>query len=194
MSSKIDIINIAFIELGRAPITDISSSADPIVVSSSKLYDFMVPSILTRHDWNFSISSFNLNIVNVSPSILDWEYEAQLPVDYLKLMRLYPNQNYAIYKDKLYLNQRNTQIIYTSQVSESLFPPFFADYLSVELSSRLAMPITQTPEISQFWEEKARKARLIALAVDSNMVPNIPIQKDDLLSAHYGYPWSRTYR
>lgn len=194
MTSKIDIISAAFILLGRAPITDISSSADPIVVGASKLYDIMVPSILTRHDWNFSIASFNLNIVNVTPDVLDWTYEAQLPVDYLKLMRLYPNQNYAIYKDKVYLNQNNTQIIYTSEISESLFPPFFTDYLVFELASRIAMPISQTPEIAQFWFEEAKNARVKALSIDSNMVPNIPIQKDALLAAHYGYPWSRTYR
>jgi len=185
MASKVQIISDAFVNLGKqtvsAPLVD-----NPIYAAASSIYDRLLPDILTMHPWRFAMKSFNLNRINEESLIARWPDIFQLPADLLLIYRTVPVLNYEVFGDRIYTNSTSLTLEYIFQASESGFPSYFTQLMVLQLTSRIAMTVTQLPELLQIWKQEAERQLIVARSIDSSIMPNPTIVRDPLVQAHFG--------
>lgn len=196
MTSVIRIINNSFINLGKSPVIDAGSpNINPQYAAAVDIYDELIQSILTQYPWRFAIKTFELNILVDPPPVERWTKQAQIPGDLLIIYRTEPIINYEIARDKIYLlNEQNVKIDYIFRPLESEFPPYFTDAMILQLTSRIAMSVTQQATIAEFWNEKAEKQLVIAKHLDATIQPQPTPIRDSLWASHFGSPRSAISR
>ena len=185
MASKVQIISDAFVNLGKQPVNS-PLTDNPIYIAASGIYDRILPVVIVKHPWRFSIKTFELATLTDEIPFDRWSYVYQLPGEMLLLIRTDPLINFEIYGDKLYANVNELKIEYQYKASESEFPAHFADLMTLELTARIAMTVTQLGDLAQMWRTEAQKALMLARAIDSSMMPNQAVVRDRLISAHTG--------
>jgi len=102
--TKVQVVSMAIQMLGQRGITLINNQSD-IVNSASFAFDMLLPTIIQRGAWRFATKLDYLWISSNNPILTYWTYIFDLPADYLKMIRLYP-QSYAweVYGNQIYSN------------------------------------------------------------------------------------------
>ncbi len=188
MTSVIRIINNSFINLGKPPVIDAGSpDTNPQFSAAVDIYDELLEAILTQYPWRFAMKTFELNILVEPPPVDRWTKQAQIPADLLLIYRTEPIINYEVFRDKIYLlDVEDVKLDYIFRPLESEFPPYFSDAMILQLTSRIAMNVTQQPSVAEFWGVKAERILTIAKHLDSTIQPQPTPIRDALVSAHYG--------
>jgi len=185
MTSKVQIISDAFVNLGKQPVN--SPLTDNLsYVAAAGIYDRILPIVLMKHPWRFSLKTFELATLTDTIPFDRWSYVYQLPADLLLIYRTDPLINYEIYGEKLYANVNELTLEYQYEPSESLFPYHFSELMTLELTARIAMMVTQLADLAKMWKQEAEKSLLLARALDSGMMPTQPVVRDSLVRAHSG--------
>lgn len=187
MTSKVQIISNAFINLGKGPITDLSTG-NSIKSATIQVYDQLYLSVLQRRPWSFALTTQSLVQVASPDAIPGYTYAFQLPTDPLCIFiwGAYPyGTDFIRVGDYLYTNSSTLQILYTTNVDESLWDPAFVTYFIDALTSKIAYLITQETTISEEWNKKAEISRAYASSSDSRMQPNLPILDNKIYNAHF---------
>ena len=173
IASAIKINSNALILLGHTPIASFSDAGSGALVASN-LYETSLRALLSSHRWRFATKKVQLARLTASP-INDYNYQFQLPTDFIMLIKVQDQSNYEIYGDKLYSNSITAYIDYIYRVDESLFPPWFTKALEFFLAAQYAVPVTgnstRMQEYNAMYEMQMRRARNI----DSAERPNIGI-------------------
>lgn len=139
--TKVQTISNAVTLLGNKPILSLDGQGD-LVAAAEQAYDFLANQAMSTGFWRFCTKIAQLPLVNETPIVTQWRYIYQLPGDYLKMVRQYP-QNYAyeIYEGgKMYSNLVGPIYIeYVHAVEPTAFPDYFSTYLIYEIALYLAL-------------------------------------------------------
>jgi len=186
MATKVSIISQAFVLLGSNPVNDIQSG-NPIYTAVAVMYDNIYPKLLAEHPWGFAKKLFPLNLVNDIPPIeTNWTKIFQLPADLVRIWRLYPNCDYAIFGDKIYTNVTSLTLEYIYQVNESAFPFYFEWLMVLTLAANCALVVTQNATIKAAYDKDSAMQNGVAKFLDSQNAPASPPQRDALYRSHFG--------
>lgn len=103
--TKLQVVSMSLQKLGQKPISALNNSSD-IEISASAAFDFLLPAIIQRNSWRFAVKQDYLWISNDNPISSYWTYIFDLPSDYLKMIRLYPQSySWEVYEEsKIYAN------------------------------------------------------------------------------------------
>lgn len=183
-TSKVKILSAAFILLGKDAINDIVST-DKIVIAASQVYDYLKPDLLTAFPWRFAMLTRELNKLSTTPPVTRFANAFQLPPDMLLAYRPEDLINYEIYEDMLYTNNSQVKLDYIHPATENEFPPYFVRAINHTLAAEIAMTVTQTITIAEYWEKISERSLIRAKARDSQQMPNPFVRRDPLITARF---------
>jgi len=167
--SAIEICSRALILLGHSPIASFDEPGAGAQVSSA-FYESSLNSLINSHRWNFTKKKAELNRLVATP-LNDWDYQYQLPTDYINMIKTADDSDYDIQQDKLLSNQTSLEIDYIFRPEETQFPPLFTETLEFYLAAKFAIPVTDSKTFAEvyigFYNQQVKKAK----AVDSQSVP-----------------------
>jgi len=189
MSSKVSIINAAFLLLGHRAVNNLGDDSGEDVKKAVALYDIYYPSLLTYYPWRFALKQFPLVAPSSFDTIVGYQYAYYIPNDYLSIFEIQPLGNYKIYGSLIYtnLNDPNLKLFYTHKVSEENLPDYYVQFLVEKFAELFAMPITQQPELAQMWGQSAERQLNRATALDSQSQTSDSFKDNPLGRAKYSY-------
>ena len=183
MVAQIDIVNSALAELGESALSSMSEDSEGAIVAGT-IYDQVYHDLLSKAPWRFASKKATLSLL-VSEPLNEWESEYQLPADCLRVIRVYPDQDYDIYGDKLYAKSGELDIDYVYKVSETYLPAYFVRLLVLELAVRMAMSITANASLKAGLNQEKQFQFAAALSADAMQQPNRRIISRPFLDVRY---------
>jgi hypothetical protein len=152
--SRVSICNSALLKLGAERITALDGSSKEARICEEQ-YEKMRDLVLQDHPWNFALVRVELASTSNTP-VFEWDYEFQLPVDCLRVIRMQERDyEFVVEGKKLLTNYDTCKILYISKVEyEANFTAYFAEALAMRLASDLAYNLIQNPGLAgQFLNE-----------------------------------------
>jgi len=191
--TKTQIISNALMQLGHKPISSLTGG-DSLVVAADQIYDMKITSCLSRSNWRFATQIQQLSILAEAPPP-QWKTAYLLPAGYLKTIRLWPNiYAWEIYSDQKLYSQYDGELSmeYIFLPDVSLFPSYFADYFTYEISTALALSNAQKTEYYPLLNEQRIQQQGLAMAIDAQNRPNfhqvdIPVLNRRNISGYEGF-------
>lgn len=134
MSSKTSIVNRALINLGQAPITDITQ-AGPTANAMNQIYDPIRKGLLRAHPWNFAMGMNQPNADADAP-LFKFGYSYQVPNDLLRIWTIScPDFKWKRFGNKIYTDDSSLNLIYIKNITNTeLFDSVFEDCLALKLA------------------------------------------------------------
>jgi hypothetical protein len=179
MASDIEIASNALVRIGVPPISSFSEGG-AAGIAAGNLYEPTTRMLLTESRWRFAAAKRKLARLTATP-LNEWEYAFQLPSDLLLMYRVYPNQDYEIYEDKIYSNASEVEVDYLFRPNESLFPAYFQVALEYKLASEFALIVTSNRSLAETYEFKYSEAMKKARYADSQSRPSDAIEVLDYI-------------
>jgi len=172
----VGICNLALTMLSTSRIASLTEDTEN-ARKCNAVYDLTRDSLLTDSYWNFALAESTLALVDDTPTIEDWAYIFQLPVNCLLVVHNDGDYPYAILGRKLYSNNSTCKIRYIKQVTDaSSFSKGFMRAFAARLAADLCYGITQNASLTQGMEAKAVQAMKEAKWTDSQEgIGNVPI-------------------
>ncbi len=174
--TETEIISLSLMLLGHKPIISLDNP-DDMTIAAQQALRILLPSILSRGNWRFSIT---INQLSLSPIIPDpntgWQNVYYLPSGWLKTIRVIPN-NYVweIYNNELiYCNWGTQSPVYMEYAYVppiNMLPASFINYLIYEIALFPALTNAQKPEYFQVLESERNYQMAIAAAADAQNRP-----------------------
>jgi|TARA_Y100000310_G_scaffold327163_1_gene393102 hypothetical protein len=143
MASKLSMISGAAVRLGAEPVISLDEGSKA-ATTGGNLYDSTVESLLAMHRWRFATGKKALSLLSDTP-LNEWLYAWQLPTNpkVMTIIRVYPQQIYERFEDKLYTNQANAcEIDYVYKPSEDNWTTSFVEMVEVKLAMEMAVSVT----------------------------------------------------
>jgi hypothetical protein len=164
----------------------ISSFDDPGAGAAvaKALYEPLLISLLTNTYWRFAMKKQSLNRLSQTP-LNEFKYAFQIPVDSLKIQRVYPRINYQVYRDLIYTDASSLEIDYAFRSDTTLFPSYFVLALTYKLASEFALSVTDDAGKNQLYEQKFRLALGEAYTADAQQHPQTPIVDSPFTDVRY---------
>jgi len=172
MATKVEICNLALLNIGVKPITAITEASE----AARRLTIIYVPSrdeVLRGHDWKFATRIEALTEL-ADQEVLGWDYVYQVPTNCLFMRHVYDESTQAEKDEQdfqeVYLPAPvNAKVIasnledaygeYTYKITdESLFDASFVNAFSHYLAAQLAIPLTGDKALAEQQERKYRLA------------------------------------
>ena len=167
MTSKLEIISDALLELGDSPITSLSATgAGP--TAAKQRYDSVLHDALSKAMWTFAKSTASLSKLVAEP---DTGFQAAylMPSDYVRAIRVIPAIRYELYQNELHCDQVNGMtLVYTAITGEGLFTPSFRQYFMLLLASAIAIPTTQNASLATEIAVRAERKLVEASRIDAS--------------------------
>jgi hypothetical protein len=140
MASKIEIMNLALLQLGDEII--MSLDEDTKAARTMKvLWDATLREVLEDHTWGFARKRASLGLLGSAPTY-QWDYAYKLPSDYIRMVTMgeYTDEYlWSIEGEKLVTNELGANILYISYISDTTkFSPKFVSALACLLAARAA--------------------------------------------------------
>lgn len=182
--TKIEIISNASILLGNKEITDLSSSGD-FGVAAESAYDLLLDAEIGSNRWRFAAKIEELSFIGaLSPDFNQWNYEYQLPADYLSMQRVYPNINYEIFGDRLYSPSSGTlqAEYFSSSPPVTKWTAPFKTYFTYLLAEHLAISTTENAAVIRTISQGVSKWAAYALHSSSSSRPNRIMQSQPYIT------------
>jgi len=173
MASDIDIASNALQMIGAKPISDFDAPGGDAAVAKA-LFEPMTLALLTDGYWGFATKKQSLNRLSQEP-LNEFDFVFQIPIDSLKVKRVYPRINYNIYRDLIYTNASEIDIDYIFRPETTLFPQYFVLALTYLLASEFALSVTDNENKNVIYARKHETALGKAYAADSMQHPQTPI-------------------
>jgi hypothetical protein len=171
--TKTLIVSNAIAQLGHAPIQTLDNG-DDMVVAAEQAYDMLLPAVLAENNWRFATQIQQLSLTVDTPVVNNWQYIYNLPADFLKTIRVYPQEyDWKIYENrKLYANYAGPFYMeYVFQPDTSRLPNSFVRYFCLEIASYIALSNAQRPDYAAVIDRKKTIALANAAAVDAQNNP-----------------------
>jgi hypothetical protein len=169
---KIKLINLALGLIGSPPITqelDLGTTNSAIVNAA---FDYEFNDAMTKDQWRFTAVQAQLSRVNETPIIPDYLYTFLLPPNILKIIRVYPINDYSIYGSKLVSNLKNLWIEYQENKLIEQTPDYFRNYLVMCLAKHFSFAIAKNDKYVQTFTREKEVARAEAIYCDAQNYPN----------------------
>jgi hypothetical protein len=164
--TQISICNSALIKIGCDRISSIGENKKSAILLNA-LWDQVRDSILRAHPWNFAIKRVALTPNGNTPAY-DYDYEYDLPNDYLRLLD--PDLNdidFVVEDSKMLTNEStiNMRYIYRNE-DESSWDACFAECFAWRLAKEIAYAMTQSAALVELCEKSYAKALAEARSMD----------------------------
>lgn len=115
-TDPVEVVNEALGQLGKADITNLDDTADPVAVKAKRYFLSVLRSMLADHDWNFARARRTLAQNAVAP-ISEYTYAYALPDDCLFVRQMngtdHPSSQWKIEGRDLLTNDSTVIIKYT---------------------------------------------------------------------------------
>jgi hypothetical protein len=196
VATDVDIFNLALDGLGQTVTISAIGEQTKFGRLAARHYAQTRDELLAAHPWPFARKAAALALTNDTP-LLGWGFQYAYPTDCLRAWRVCDADGvraawskWSIYPDPLdfrvgptavpfevvnggqqtclVTDQEGAYLFYTARVDESRFPPLFVRALATLIASRIAMPVTVTPQIKQMVENEAAVAFALATAEGLN--------------------------
>lgn len=181
MASKVQICNMALVQLGQATITALTDNTAN-AKRCNELYDLVRKIVLEAHPWNGCVKMVALSQVVETP-VYKWTYVHQLPTNCIRVLetdqdvnnkREWEQMGNKIYSD---FGDLNIKYIYDNE-DTTLFSPALVVALSARLEAELAYPCTGSTTLAQAKLEIYENIKLPeAKALDAQV--GRPVEADD---------------
>ena len=146
--TKLDIFNSALEKVGSRPLSSPDEKIKPAVLCN-RFYPLALEELLRNYPFNCATKRIVLSPLAEKP-VFEWEYQYILPTDYVASIKIYGNERFVIENGLLLSNQNPVQLKYTSLISTTAdMDANFADCLVIFLTSKLAFPLTNDPQLAQ---------------------------------------------
>ncbi len=136
--TKIDLCSKALHKIGANEIVSFDEgSVEAEFVSG--IYDVVKSKILSSFPWSFAKKIKKLNEIEQEDLNSNFSHVFKLPLDFLRIVSVFPNSSYDIMGDKLFTNSSQVEISYIYDVDESLFSPVFVSAFIYSLAAELSI-------------------------------------------------------
>lgn len=161
MSSKIDICNMALVEIGAEAIASFNEDSEA-ARQCKRLYDQTRLVMLDEHKWNFAQRKVYLASVAVPSGYSQYSYAYSYPADALLVHKIYDrtdaeaefeidmSKEGTVRTQLIFTDQEAAIAIYTADVEDTaLFGPTFVETLKYYLASKLAYSLGKNFRMQQ---------------------------------------------
>lgn len=183
MAAQIDIVNSALAELGEQALSSMSEDSEPAIVAN-QVYEQVYWDLLSKAPWRFATKKATLSLLVTDP-LNEWASQFQMPSDCLRVIRVFPDQDYDIYQDKIYAKSDQLDIDYVYKVDETYLPAYFVRLLVLELAVRTCMAITGNANLKASLNQEKQFQFAAALSADAMQQPNRRIISRPFLDVRY---------
>lgn len=184
--TKVQIISAALQVLGKKAINSLGQ--DDFTNSAETAFDFLLPAEMESSSWRFATKIIQLpQVVITLPIEVQWRYVYQLPGDYLRLTRLYPQTwAFEIYGNQVYTTiNGNLLLEYVALPDIGSLPASFVKYFIYAIAAWLAASNAQNPALTSYIEGKAQEYKMQAMAIDAQNRPQTPIQNHPMIDNRF---------
>lgn len=186
-TTQIEIISNVSILLGNREITDLST-AGAFGVAAESAYDLLLDAEIGTNRWRFAAKTEELSLIGaLSPDFAEWNYEYQLPADYLSMQRLFPNIPYEIFGDRVYTGSSTSVSAeyYSSSPAVTLWSAPFKAYFTYLLASHLAVSTTENDRVIAKINDGLTRWSAFALFSSSTSRPNRPLASQRYITVRF---------
>jgi len=131
--------------------TDLDANTTLEAIQCNLNYHQTRKTVLRSHYWNFASARASLVLDTETPSF-GWDYQYDLPDDFLKLKFFYEEEKYTIEGRKFLTDEDSASIEYIRDVTDvTEFNPLFVEILVLQLALKLipALAGTQSETLRQ---------------------------------------------
>lgn len=187
--TKIDIASRALVMIGANPIASFTDGTTEANVTNT-IYEEIIESSLTRHNWRFATGQQQLSLLANSPTGR-FEYAYQIPAnpECLKILAVTVNDaliQYNRYEDKIYLDgfgSQSTVIMdYIFRQSEDQFPPHFRLAIEYKLASIFGGSVARDAALVREFDQLSERQMLIAKNTDSQETTTKTLSTDRFIT------------
>jgi hypothetical protein len=187
--TKVDIASRALVMIGANPIASFTDGTTEANVTNT-IYEEIIESSLTRHNWRFATGQQQLSLLANSPTGR-FEYAYQIPAnpECLKILAVTVNDaliQYNRYEDKIYLDgfgSQSTVIMdYIFRQSEDQFPPHFRLAIEYKLASIFGGSVARDAALVREFDQLSERQMLIAKNTDSQETTTKTLSTDRFIT------------
>ncbi len=187
--TKVDIASRALVMIGANPIASFTDGTTEANVTNT-IYEEIIESSLTRHNWRFATGQQQLSLLANSPTGR-FEYAYQIPAnpECLKILAVTVNDaliQYNRYEDKIYLDgfgSQSTVIMdYIFRQSEDQFPPHFRLAVEYKLASIFGGSVARDAALVREFDQLSERQMLIAKNTDSQETTTKTLSTDRFIT------------
>jgi len=187
--TKVDIASRALVMIGANPIASFTDGTTEANVTNT-IYEEIIESSLTRHNWRFATGQQQLSLLANSPTGR-FEYAYQIPAnpECLKILTVTVNDTliqYNRYEDKIYLDgfgSQSTVIMdYIFRQSEDQFPPHFRLAIEYKLASIFGGSVARDAALVREFDQLSERQMLIAKNTDSQETTTKTLSTDRFIT------------
>ena len=196
--TKVQVISNALALMGKKPILSLDGQGD-LTVAAEQAFDFLFEASLCEAQWRFACGILQLSelatlpfAIPNSPVTINYSYAYQLPADFLKTIRIWPQSyDWELFFNKIMLTNQSPPIYMEyvfSPVIETI-PNYFWKYFVYEIAAYLALSSAQETEYYTALEQKRGVQFAIACATDAQNRPQTSIQSAPMITNRYVTQW-----
>jgi len=173
--TKLGIANSSLLRLGHpriASFTEGSLAAEVI----NGMYEIIKGNALSQHNWRFALRETTLaQATDRGYGGTEYTYAYDLPPKSLRLLGLDNNTSFEIFGSQIYTNAESVIAIYIEDVDESMFPAYFVEALSLQISADVSMAIDEDMPKSRLQHELASRQWVRSRHKDSMTSPTVSL-------------------
>ena len=169
--------------MGETPLQSLTEDTES-AITANYIYDQVYHDLLSKAPWRFAVTKQTLSQLVAAP-LNEWTYQYQIPSDCVRVLRVYPDQDYDIYGDTIYSKASALALDYVAKVAEDVLPPYFVRLLVLELAVRMSMSITASAGMKGTLIQEKQLQFAAALAADAQQRPNRPFLSRPFLDVRY---------
>ena len=159
--NRVSIANLALSNLGEAPIQNLTDDNARARITNARIDD-VIRSCLRMHDWNSSMK--RVALTSTGTPLFGFNTTFQLPVDFIKIVEVYPISKFRIQSDTLLSNETEISILYVAEPTDVntldvLLAEAIALKLAVEVTETLTGKDGLKDRLFQKWVVSLQEAR-----------------------------------
>jgi hypothetical protein len=176
--TKLNIYNLALIQLGQSPITDLAT-VNPTMVKLNALYQIAIKGLLEEQRWDFATKHVVLTLAT-SNNLGAYDKKYTLPSDLMKITLVYSNPDDPYYTqiphevqfDGIYTNSDTVYIEYIYDITGAAsFHTSFAEALAFRLAALCSPAVYHSVSTTNNLAGRAAQKQSIAINKNNNRSP-----------------------
>ncbi len=147
MASITGVCNIALVKIGVDPISNINDPTTKPARTCLALWDSNRDAVLEAAKWKCASKRDELVKLEATP-LFDWDYQYQLPSDYIRDIAVKDGFPYLIEGDRLLCNENECFLRYVYRLTTTgSYHPTLVEAMAARLASELAVPLKASPTL-----------------------------------------------
>ena len=150
----------ALVRVGANPISSFDDGTAESTAAGNE-YELAVRAAISKHRWNFATTRAEL-VPNGETPEARWAYAYDLPGECLTVRAAFASDGktpivYGLAEGALETDQAEAIVVeFTYRAAESLWPPYFEEYLFLKLAASYAMSVARNRDFAESLENLAK--------------------------------------